>query len=279
MRYRPCVTDFFHQDALTHLGRAEARLASVLARPRTIAVACVVALTAAGWLALALFASDADIWDALCRAGMPGEWGGLTLVFPMWAAMVLAMMLPTAGPMILTYSEIADTGAHQGEPVVSPLVLAAGYVTVWLGFAAFAAGLQVALTQAGLLDSGKAGSILAGAIFAIAGGYQFSTLKQACLSKCQRPFPFFFANWTDETRGVFRLGLRQGFYCLGCCWAMMLVMFAVGAMNIVWMAGLGIIMTIEKMTATPRFSRAVGAVLIAIGVVLIASRIPWVVGV
>ena len=208
------MTDFIHQDALTHLNHAETRLASVLARPRTIAVACVLALTAAGWLALGLFASNADIWDALCRAGIPGQWSGFALVLPMWAAMVLAMMLPTAGPMILTYSEIADTGAHKGEHVVSPLVLAAGYVAVWFGFAVFAAALQIALTRVGLLDSGKAGSVLAGAIFLIAGGYQFSAFKHACLSKCQRPFPFFFSNWTEETRGVFKLGLRQGLYCL-----------------------------------------------------------------
>ena len=90
-------------------------------------------------------------------------------------------------------------------------------------------------------------------------------LKHACLTLCQRPFPFFFANWTTEPRGVFQLGLRQGLYCLGCCWAMMLVMFAAGAMNVVWMAALGVIMTIEKMTLTTRFSPAVGVVLVAIG--------------
>jgi len=269
------VTDFIHQDALAHLSRAETRLASVLARPRTIAVACVLALTAAGWLALGLFASNAEIWDALCRAGTPGEWGGFTLVLSMWVAMVLAMMLPTAGPMILTYAEIADTAAHKGEHVVSPLVLAAGYVAVWLGFALFAAALQIALTRVGLLDSGKAGSALAGAIFLIAGGYQFSTLKHACLSKCQRPFPFLFSNWTEEKRGVFKLGVRQGLYCLGCCWAMMAVMFAVGAMNIVWMAALGIVMTVEKMTSTPRFSRVLGVAFVMIGLALIASSVAW----
>lgn len=270
------MTDFIHQDALTHLSRAETRFASALARPRAIAVACVIALTAAGWLALGLFAGDVDVWDVLCRAAMPGEWGGVTLILPMWMAMVLAMMLPTASPMILTYAEIADTAAHKCEPVVSPFVLAAGYIAVWLGFAAVATGVQITLTRAELLDSGKAGALLAGAIFVIAGVYQFSALKHACLSKCQRPFPFFFANWTEDARGVFQLGLRQGAYCLGCCWAMMLVMFAVGAMNIVWMAALGILMTIEKMTSTPRFSRTIGFAFVAIGLSLIASSVPWV---
>ena len=269
------MTDFIHQEALTHLSGAETRLASVLARPRRIAVTCVIALTAAGWLALGMLASDADIWDAICRAAMPGEWGGFTLLLPMWVAMILAMMLPTAGPMILTYAEIADTGAHKGEHVVSPLVLASGYIAVWLVFAVVATVLQIALTRAEFLDSGKAGTVLAGVIFLIAGGYQFSALKHACLSKCQRPFPFFFSNWTEHAQGVFKLGLRQGAYCLGCCWAMMLVMFAVGAMNVVWMAGLGILMTVEKMTSTPRFSRTVGVAFLAICLTLIASSVPW----
>ena len=102
------MTDFIHQNALTHLSRAETRLTSALARPQIVAVACIVALTATGWMALGLFASSFDVWDALCRAATPGEWGGITFILPMWGAMVLAMMLPTAGPMILTYAEIAD---------------------------------------------------------------------------------------------------------------------------------------------------------------------------
>jgi predicted metal-binding membrane protein len=174
-------------------------------------------------------------------------------------------MLPTAGPMILTYAEIADTAARKREPAVSPLVLTAGYIAVWLGFALLAASLQFALARAGLLDAGQAGRLFAGAIFLGAGLYQFSALKQACLTLCQRPFPFFFSNWTAEPAGVLRLGARQGLYCLGCCWAMMLLMFAVGAMNVVWMAALGVVMTIEKMTTTARFSQGVGIALGAMG--------------
>jgi predicted metal-binding membrane protein len=126
------------------------------------------------------------------------------------------------------------------------------------------------LTQTGLLDAGRASLWLAAALFTAAGLYQFSALKHACLSVCQRPFPFFFANWTSEPAGVIRLGVRQGLACLGCCWALMLVMFAAGAMNILWMALLGIVMTIEKMNSTARFSRAVGIALVAIGLGLVS---------
>ncbi len=266
MRYQVGVTDFVHSRELTHLTQAEAGLAAALARPRWIAIACIVVLSAFGWLALGLMVAGSEGWAVLCRPALAGGWSEYTLVLPMWAAMTLAMMLPTAGPMILTYAEIADTAARKREPVVSPLVLAAGYLAVWLGFALAAALLQISFARAGLLDGGKLSVAFGGAIVLVAGLYQFSALKHACLTLCQRPFPFFFANWTTERRGVLRLGLQQGLYCLGCCWAMMLVMFAAGTMNVLWMAALGVVMTIEKMTTTARFSRIVGAGLVAGGV-------------
>jgi predicted metal-binding membrane protein len=114
--------------------------------------------------------------------------------------------------------------------------------------------------------------LLSGAALVGAGLYQFSSLKHACLTRCQRPFPFFFTRWTNEPRGVFRLGLLQGSYCLGCCWAMMLALFAAGAMNAVWMAALGVIMTVEKMTTTPRFARAAGLGFAAVGLALAGSE-------
>jgi predicted metal-binding membrane protein len=218
------------------------------------------------------------IYAAICRptfghAAASSFWGGI--VFAMWVAMTLAMMLPTAGPMILTYAEIADAAVAKGEPVVSPLALTAGYMAIWIGFALGATALQVALTQAGLLDPTMeaVGPLFSGALFLAAGAYQFSALKHACVTLCQRPFPFFLANWSSKPAGIFRLGLRQGTYCLGCCWAMMLLMFAVGVMNVVWMAALGFIMATEKLAATTRFSRAVGVGFGLIGVVLMGTSI------
>jgi predicted metal-binding membrane protein len=206
-----------------------------------------------------------------------GVWNliDLALVFLMWCAMVLAMMLPSAGPMIFTYAEIADTAVRKGKPAVSPLVLAAGYGAIWLGFAAAATLAQGGLTRAALIDPAMASTsfLFSGAVFAGAGLYQFSSLKHACVTRCQNPFPFFFASWTTAPRSVFRLGLRQGLYCLGCCWAMMLVMFAVGVMNVVWMAALGIVMTLEKITTTTRFSRIVGLTLGVVGIAFVASAV------
>lgn len=268
-------------------------LAAAFGRPKAIAVGCVIALAALGWLYLALAVADMGgangtlgpgmaVFDglpravqAICRplfgAAMPEH--GVALIALMWGAMTLAMMLPTAGPMILTYAEIADTASRKGETIVSPLVLAAGYLVMWIGYAVVATVAQVAFTRLALMDTGmtSASVLFSGAIFIGAGVYQFTPLKHACLNQCQRPFPFFFANWQTTPKGVFRLGVQQGLYCLGCCWAMMLVMFAVGVMNVVWMAGLGIVMTIEKIGSGRRFSHAVGIVLIVAGVAFVVA--------
>ena len=289
--------------ALTTAGPAR-----LLARPRLLAVLCIAVLAAAGWIELGLMVAehagslrdlgpgmqilDPALWgsdlarallDALCRpefggahSGRAGSWvAELALAAVMWCAMALAMMMPTAAPMILTYAEIAETGAAKGEAVPSPLWLAGGYLAVWLGFALGAAMLQFAATRAAVLNASltAASGLFSGAVFIAAGAYQFSALKHACVTLCQRPFPFFFANWTTRRTGVFRLGLRQGTYCLGCCWAMMLVMFAVGVMNVVWMAALGVVMTIEKAATSTRFSRAVGVLFLLIGLVFIVSAV------
>jgi predicted metal-binding membrane protein len=144
---------------------------------------------------------------------------------------------------------------------------------VWLGFALFASAAHLVLAQAGWLDpnAGKLGTYVAGLLFVVAGAYQFTTLKHACLRQCRNPFPFFFSNWTTTTRGVFRLGVKQGLFCLGCCWAAMLLMFALGVMNVVWMAVLAVAMTVEKLVNVRRLSHADGVVLIAAGLFLIVG--------
>jgi predicted metal-binding membrane protein len=264
-----------------------------LLRPRAVAALAIVVLAATGGLYLGLMAADAarsggvagpfsllpggGLLDGLCRADFARatSGAGFVLVFLMWCAMVLAMMVPTAGPMVMTYAQIADTAARKGEPVASPLMLVGGYVAVWLGFALAASVLQVLLVRAAQVDPAlpAVGGLLSGATFLAAGAHQFSALKHACLSRCQRPLPFFFANWTPRPGGVFRLGLRQGYYCVGCCWVMMLVMFAVGVMNVAWMALLGIVMAIEKVSTGLRFTRLAGAALVTIGVVVLAWSI------
>jgi len=258
----------------THLTPAEAGIGQIFARPKAIAAGCVIIIAGLGWFYLALLlAAPASSWfatvQALCRTLPEGAWSfsAAAVTASMWSAMTLAMMLPSASPMILTYAEIAETAARKSERIVSPLVIAAGYASVWLVFSLLATVIQIVLTRAALLNTGitSASGILAGAIFIGAGVYQFSALKHACLTHCQNPFPFFFTNWATTLGGVFRLGVEQGLYCLGCCWAMMMVMFAVGVMNVAWMAGLAAVMTIEKLLTGRRFAHGVGVALIVVG--------------
>jgi predicted metal-binding membrane protein len=252
-----------------------------LARPKLLAIACIGVLAAAGWIYLGVMlagVSGAGVLEALCRPtfGTSGfGTGQAMIVLSMWCAMALAMMLPTAAPMILTYAELAETAERKGERVASPLVLTAGYIGVWLGAAVALSVLQLILARLALLDPALASAspLFSGAVFIGAGVYQFSALKHACVTKCQHPFRFFFANWTPEPRGVLRLGVQQGLYCLGCCWAMMLLMFALGAMNVIWMAVLGAVMAIEKINTTTRFSHALGAAFILIGAAFISSSV------
>jgi predicted metal-binding membrane protein len=253
-----------------------------LGRTRVLAFVCIGVLVATGWLYLGLIVSGMSgvgVLEALCRPSFGAQTGWsfaqAGLVLSMWCAMALAMMLPTAGPMILTYADLAETAAKQAEPAASPLILTAGYVSIWLGAAFVLAATQMLLVRLAVLDPAMATAspLFSGAVFIGAGLYQFSALKHACVTQCQHPFRFFFANWTADPRGVFRLGFRQGLYCLGCCWAMMLSMFAVGVMNVIWMAALGAIMAIEKINTTTRFSRALGAAFVLIGIAFIATSV------
>jgi predicted metal-binding membrane protein len=288
--------------AFSHLPPAAGRLGAALLRPKSLAAACVMSLAALGWCYLALSIVHMSgpltglgpgmgaldlvprVFAALCRPtfGLPmpqGAWGfsGFVVAMLMWSAMIFAMMLPSAGPMILTYAEIAETAARQRQTIVSPLLIAAGYTAVWTGFASAATLAQFVFTWEALINTDMAATsaLFSGLIFIVAGLYQFSSLKQACLRQCQSPFTFFLTHWQTGARGVFRLGLQQGLYCLGCCWAMMLVMFSVGVMNVIWMAALGMAMTLEKMVEGRRLATIMGLALIAVGAGLVLSAAPW----
>ncbi|MER8436953.1 DUF2182 domain-containing protein [Mesorhizobium sp. M1312] len=201
----------------------------------------------------------------LCLAPAPldggiGAQAGALIV--MWFLMAVATMLPSAAAMIRTYCEIADTARIKAAPVVHPLVLVAGYLSVWLAAsAAFAAlTLIVHASSVQILDP-VVGAIGAAALL-VAGLYQFSGLKEACLMKCKNPFSILFSNWSARPGRIFRLGMEQGLWCLGCCWALMLVMFAVGVMNVFWMALIGLFTLIEKQATGRLPTRIAGVILL-----------------
>ncbi|MHA7775831.1 DUF2182 domain-containing protein [Roseibium sp. M-1] len=192
---------------------------------------------------------------------------GLGSAVLMWALMSLAMMAPTAFPAFRTYADLTQAAASGSRPLAA---LIGGYLVVWLGFAAIAAVLQTALAAQGLIDPfGRSTSIgLNGLLLVLAGAYQFSPLKDACLSSCRNPLTFFFAHWQPGTRGGFNLGLRLGTVCLGCCWALMLLAFVAGTMNLAFMGLAMVLMTLEKLPAIgAKLSAPLGVFLILAGLV------------
>ncbi len=195
---------------------------------------------------------------------------GYPTAFLMWSLMALAMMAPTAFPAFRTYQDLTHTSAANA---LSLAALIAGYLAVWVGFSSSAAVLQVELAARGIVEAdGHSTSIaLNGALLLVAGLYQFSPLKEACLSACQSPMTFFLGHWRPGVSGAFRLGLGLGAVCLGCCWALMLLAFVAGTMNLVFMGLAMVLMTLEKLPQIgTKLSAPLGGFLLLAGATAIA---------
>lgn len=202
-------------------------------------------------------AYGAEFWLALC-AVEPGL-AGLPVLIAMWAAMTAAMMAPTLQPALATFDDLVQAGAARR---VDFAILLAGYLVVWLGFAVLAAALQMGLSGAGLLTpwGASAERWFSALLLAGAGAYQFTALKDACLSRCRRPLIFFMQHWAE---GPARMGLRLGLACLGCCWALMALAFVGGTMNLAFMGLAMVLMTLEKLPFWgARLTRPLGAALL-----------------
>ena len=214
---------------------------------------------------------------ALGHFGMPslGAWGlnDLTIVFAMWVMMAVAMMLPTAAPILKSYANIQSQEGKKTS-AFSIFLLTLGYLTIWVGFGLVATLVQWGLTEIQTMSPvmAPASMIFSASILLLAGIYQFTPAKQACLIRCQLPFPYF-SRRTKQSffrsfTGSYVMGLEQGFFCLGCTWAIMAVMFAVGVMNVIWMAILGFLMGIEKVIPNPWVTRGIGLFLILWGLLV-----------
>lgn len=200
------------------------------------------------------------------------RWGALelTLLFVMWAAMMVAMMAPSAAPMILMYARAGRQGKLAGKPLAATGWFAAGYFLVWAGFSLAASLIQWVLERAVLLNARMASAnVLLGAlILIVAGIYQWTPLKNACLAQCQTPFRFLMSHggFRRDPVGCLRLGVLHGAFCVGCCWVLMTLLFVVGVMNVLWIAVLALLVLLEKLTRWGRsVARLAGAVCIATG--------------
>ena len=195
------------------------------------------------------------------------------LLFMMWSVMMIAMMTPSILPMLMLYTTLNSRKKIQGQDSASPLILLSGYLLSWILFSLFITFPQYFLHTNGYLNMmmEPMHAALAAFVLILAGIYQFTPYKDACLNVCQSPLSFLTNNWQDGKLGAFIVGYKHGFYCVGCCWALMLTLFALGVMNILWVIVLTIFVLLEKVSYNyPMiYRRAVGTFLIIWGLVLV----------
>jgi predicted metal-binding membrane protein len=250
-------------------------LAALVRGERLVVAAVLVALTILSWLYLALLA---DAMSAM-RIGegsaymwlMPmGQWGPIEFVlcFAMWALMMIAMMVPSAAPMLFAFHAIDRSRPGGGSAARRLPAFLAGYLVVWSSFSVVAAGVQWWLHDAAVVTDMMISSsrLFDGAVLVCAGIYQFMPAKSRCLSRCRTPMGFLLTEWRDGTRGALVMGVRHGAFCVGCCWALMALLFVGGVMNLLWIALLAGVVLIEK--AVPfgaRVAKVTGVALCASG--------------
>ncbi len=213
-------------------------------------------LAAASWALMA--------WQS---AGMEATPLSPGLFLGTWVTMMVAMMFPSAAPMVLTFSKIQASRHQQGQFFVPTWVFVAGYLTVWTGFGAVALGVNAGLEAVGVMLMGAG---VTGALLLAAGLYQLLPLKHTCLSKCRTPLAFILGSWRDGYAGAFRMGLEHGRYCLGCCWLLFVILFPLGLMNLGAMAAVALLILAEKILPAGHWlGRAAGLGLMAWGLVVI----------
>lgn len=259
-------------------------LEAVLRRDRAVVIAALVIITALAWADLVWLAND--MWmDGMDMTGfrmipagrglmMPASapWQPIEFgyVFAMWIAMMIGMMTPSVAPMVLIYARVGRQAASSGRPFAATAWFASGYLLAWTMFSLTATAAQWALERAALLTPmmENSSSLLGGIVLIAAGLYQWTPIKDACLAYCQAPLVFIMRHggFRREPAGALALGFRHGFYCIGCCWALMVLLFVGGVMNLFWIAALAILVLVEKVLPFGKLiARLAGIAFIAYG--------------
>lgn len=278
-------------------------LESVLRRDRLVVLAALIALVALAWIYLAQLSSDmpgmaataagADNMpsmgmgdmkmDAMPAAGgampsmLPHPWdaGYFLAMFLMWAAMMAGMMVPSAAPAILLFAALQRSGEPDSGIYRRTALFTGGYLAAWTAFSLVATAAEWGLNDAALLSPMLASTtpILGGLLFIAAGVYQITPLKNACLRQCRTPAQFLVQRRRTGPFGPFVMGIEHGAYCVGCCWVLMALLFAVGVMNLLWVAAIAAFVLSEKLLpAGPLIARIGAALMVGAGVTLLVAR-------
>jgi predicted metal-binding membrane protein len=264
----------------------------VLRRDRFVVLAALMTVTVLAWAYVLHLARQMNMGSmdmngfrmAVTAAGMvmtPAfqSWSGSEFLFTvaMWVVMMIGMMTPSAAPIILLYARVGRQASLRGKPFAATTWFMSGYLLAWIGFSVVAAVSQWGLDRAAMLTPGMAGaSVMFGGIVLIASGaYQWSSFKDRCLIQCQSPIQFIHdqGGFRRSRSGSLRLGMSHGAFCVGCCWALMALLFVGGVMNVLWIALIAILVLAEKVIPTRRLvSRFAGLTLVIAGVWLLLSR-------
>lgn len=249
----------------------------ILKRDRFIVITGLFIISFLAWLYIAYLYRQMEVMNmnALFFAmPMTPEWATTDFIFMffMWLVMMVAMMTPSVAPLILLFAKVNRQRIAKQSPFVNTFYLLTGYFLVWAAFSLIATLLQWLLQQVSWLNPGMiiTNKILGSVILASAGIFQFTPLKQTCLNFCKSPLEFIFKHWHEGKKGAIKMGIKNGAYCVGCCWVLMVLLFVSGVMNILWVALIALFVLVEKVFAKAKWiSFAAGVLLIAYSMLII----------
>lgn len=266
---------------------------TILRRERLIIGGCLAAIALLAWVYLfhtggGLHLEPADTRSAMLGMDMPGmdmpgmvmprfnEWSVTTvlLLYVMWAVMMVAMMVPSAAPMVLAFLSLNQRRRAASRAFVPVGIFLAGYLTVWAAYSAVATLAQWRLHEAALLSPQMAATspLLSGGLLVVAGVFQWTPLKRACLKGCRSPLTFLMSEWREGKAGAFIMGLRHGADCIGCCWVLMALLFVAGVMNLLWVAVIALFVMVEKLLAKGDLVGRIGGIVMVIAGLTVIVR-------
>ncbi len=237
---------------------------------RNVILGVLLALAVAAW-ALLIWQSTASRMDDMAMAS-PTMGLRAPLFLAIWVVMMVAMMFPTAAPMILTFHKVQASKRQRGDAFVATWIFVAAYMLVWSlsGVAAYAGALAAESFARHAALSPGAASRIGGVVLVMAGLYQLTPWKDLCLSKCRTPVGFIMTSWREGVGGALQMGLHHGVYCLGCCWLLFLILFPLGMMNVAAMAVITLVVFAEKTLPWGRpAARFTAAALVAYGIIVL----------
>ncbi len=263
----------------------DAAIESAVKRDRVIVLGALLTVMALSWAYVLAGAgmnmSAFEMTRMTSRTGgmdmmMPAAWdiGYAGPMFVMWWVMMIAMMLPSAAPMVLLFAAMSCKQKEKGNPFVPTSLFASAYLVAWACFSIVAVGLQWGLETTALLSPMlvSASTVLGGILLIVAGVYQLTPLKRACLKHCRSPLQFILTHWRNGARGAFLMGIEHGVFCVGCCWFLMGLLFFGGIMNLYWIVGLAVFVLLEKTISMGHWlGKVVGVALIGWGMAVLAG--------